>query len=75
MHYTLLNRIILLQAPLSSQLFPLMFPDSTILKSFTEGSTKLSYIIKNGLAPFLQEELKKEISVPFLFKFDERTTS
>jgi len=51
-----------------------MFPDSEITKKFSCGSTKCSYIIRFGLAPFYKEELANKVhqaGTIFVVSFDE----
>ena len=49
-----------------------MFPDSQIAKRFACGSTKCSYLIKYGLAPYFMGDLKKKLSSKlFVVSFDE----
>ena len=53
-----------------------MFPDSEIAKSFKPGEKKMGYNIQFGLAPYVKSLIKKDFaSKPFMFKFDETTTS
>ena len=55
--------------------FRRMFPDSTIAQNYHQSSTKLSYVIKHGIAPYVKnvniDDFKR---TPFVFKFDETTT-
>ena len=49
-----------------------MFPDSKIAKKFTCGRTKTTMIVKNAIAPALEEEHVKQCkTVPFSFRCDE----
>ena len=50
-----------------------MFPDSDIVKKFTLGKTKCSYIINYGIAPYFKEILLKAInhSPYYSLSFDE----
>lgn len=45
----------------SSELFPLMFPDSDIAKKFQMKKDKLGYVITYGLGPYFQNQLAKII--------------
>ncbi|XP_066933369.1 uncharacterized protein [Clytia hemisphaerica] len=57
-----------------TEIFKSIFP-CELLKSFTCGATKMSYLVKHGLAPFFEKEIMDDIdSTPFGFKFDETTT-
>ena len=55
-----------------------MFPDSKIASSFSLSRTRASYVIGDGMGPYLRgiiiEDLKKSDS-PFLVHFDETTNS
>ena len=53
------------------ELLKLMFPDSKIADKMTLGSTKLSYLITHGLAPYFHDELMKLIDSPYVLCFDE----
>ena len=44
-----------------SDVFAVMFEDSKIAKSFSEGSTKISYNIVFGLAPYVKNLLIKSV--------------
>ena len=56
----------------TGKLFTKMFPDSQIAKKFACGSTKCSYLIKYGLAPYFMGDLKKKLSSKlFVVSFDE----
>ena len=49
-----------------------MFPDSKITKKFSCGRTKKMMIVKNAIAPALEEELVKQCKTgPFSFGCDE----
>ena len=54
-----------------------MFPDSDIVKKFTLGKTKCSYIINYGIAPYFKEILLKAInhSPYYSLSFDESMNS
>ena len=45
----------------TDRLFQLMFPDSTIAKSFSCGEKKSAYIICHGLAPYFSQQLKDQV--------------
>jgi hypothetical protein len=56
--------------------FQQMFPDSAIAKAYKQGQTKVKYTVHFGIAPHVKELLLEEVrNVPFVFKFDETTTS
>lgn len=46
----------------ASELFPKMFTDSKLASEFSVSRTKLSYIISDGIGPFLKENLIDEIN-------------
>ena len=48
-----------------------MFPDSKIADKMTLGSTKLSYLITHGLAPYFHDEFMKLIDSSYVLCFDE----
>ena len=51
-----------------------MFPNSSIAKSYEMSSTKLQYILKFGVSPYVKEKLICNVkNSPCTFKFDERT--
>ncbi|XP_059415170.1 uncharacterized protein LOC132149789 [Carassius carassius] len=56
-----------------SELFQAMFPDSEIVKSFSCGKDKTSYILKFGLAPYFKNQLITAVNNagPFVLMFDE----
>lgn len=45
----------------ASSIFPIMFEDSNIAKDFKCKSTKVSYLISDGLGPFFKEKLVNEV--------------
>lgn len=53
------------------ELFKLMFPDSTIAKTFQCGRDKTAYIIRFGVAEFVKNDLITKVSGPFVIMFDE----
>ena len=56
--------------------FKRMFPDSEIAKGYKQSSTKVAYTIKFGIKPYVSEILEKDMQGrPFVFHFDETTTS
>lgn len=57
----------------SSNLFPIMFPDSAIASKFQMKKDKLAYIATYGIGPFFQNRLAQEVSLcPFYsISFDE----
>lgn len=60
----------------NNQLFPAMFSDSEISVNFKMSETKIKYLIQFGIAPYLRDCLIENCSkVPFVFFFDETTTS
>lgn len=54
-------------------IFQMMFPDSSIAKKITVGSTKLSYYITYGLSPYFHNQLLRAVSgcEKFVICFDE----
>ena len=55
--------------------FRKMFPDSVIAKNYHQSKTKVSYMIKHGISPYVKELLLNDFKgTPFVFKFDETTT-
>lgn len=58
-----------------SSLFQAMFPDSAIAAAYKQSYTKISYILKFGIADYLKKQLIYDVKgVPYTFKFDETTT-
>lgn len=56
--------------------FRLMFPDSKIAENYKQNETKVRYVIQYGIAPsILQNQINELKDTPFVFKFDETTTS
>ena len=52
-----------------------MFPDSEIAKSYSQGETKVKYVIQFGIAPYIKQLILDDIKgKPFFFLFDENTT-
>ena len=52
-----------------------MFPDSSIAVSYKRSYTKVSYILKFGIADLLKKQLTYDVNgVPYTLKFDETTT-
>ena len=63
-------------ASTDSNRFRMMFPDSKIAQSYSQGATKIAYAIDHGIAPYLKAKIIRELKGnPFSFKFDETTTS
>ena len=61
-------------AATDSARFKIMFPDSQIAKSYSQGKTKMAYNINYGIAPYLKEKLIYDVrNTPFCFKLDETT--
>ena len=57
-------------------LYQRMFPNDPIAKQYQMGETKVSYIIKYGISPYMKRLILKDVVArPFSFKFDETTTS
>ena len=55
--------------------FKRMSPDSVMARSYRESYTKVSYMLKYGIADYLKEQLIYDAKgVPFTFMFDETTT-
>ena len=58
-----------------SEKFRIMFPDSEIAKSYSQGETKVKYVIQFGIAPYIKQLILDDIKgKPFSFLFDETTT-
>ena len=56
-------------------LFQQMFPNSSIAASYKQSYTKVSYILKLGIADHLKKQLIYDVKgVPYTFKFDKTTT-
>ena len=52
-----------------------MFPDSEIAKSYSQGETKVKYVIQFGIVPFIKQLILGDIKgKPFSFLFEETTT-
>ena len=52
-----------------------MFPDSNIAKQYHMSKTKVSYVIKHGISPIVEDHYIQDFkSTPFVLKFDETTT-
>ena len=49
----------------------MMLPDSKIVEKLCPGSTKLTYLITHGLAPFFHDELLKLVPSKSVIFFDE----
>ena len=57
-------------------LYRTMFPNDPIAKKYKTGETKIKYLIQFGIAPYTKSSLLKDgDGRPFVFKFDETTTS
>lgn len=60
------------------ELFQAMFPDSAVARSFKMGSSKVSYLISQGMGPFFIRQVIKDINdapnTMFTLHFDETTT-
>lgn len=55
--------------------FRAMFPDSKIAKNYKMSKTKVSYVIKHGISPVVEEQYINDVKgTPYVFKFDETTT-
>ena len=51
-----------------------MFPDSSIAKSYKMPSTKLQYIIKFEISPYVKEKLIYDVkNTPYTFQFNKTT--
>ena len=56
-------------------LYQQIIPDSSITASYKQSYTKVSYILKFGIAGHLKKQLIYDVkSVPYTFKFDKTTT-
>ena len=56
--------------------FKIMFPDAKIAQSYLQGKTKVRYNIQYGIAPHVKQMLIYDVNnTPFIFKFNESTTS
>ena len=52
-----------------------MFPDSAIAACYKQSYSKIAYMLKYGIADFLNKDLLFDVrGVPYTFKFDETTT-
>ena len=59
-----------------SLLYKEMFPDSSIVQSFTSSASKNTYIVKYGFAKYFKEQVQLDLErAPYTFKFDETTNS
>ena len=57
-----------------NNLLRVMFPDSSIAKSYEMPSTELQYLMKFGISPYVIEKLIYDVkNTPYTFKFDETT--
>ena len=55
--------------------FRLMYPDSPTAAKYQQSRTKVNYVIKHGISPYVKDlYIKDLIGTPFVFKFDETTT-
>ena len=53
-----------------------MFPSDPVAQGYSQGETKMKYNIQFGLAPYIKQKLKSDcLDKPFVFLFDETTTS
>ena len=56
--------------------FRLMFPDHPAAEKYACSSTKSSYLVTHGIAPYLTERSKVDCAnTPYPIKFDETTAS
>ena len=54
----------------------MMFLDSRIAASYSQGKTKLRYNIQFGIAPYIKQMLLYDVNnTPYTFQFDESTSS
>ena len=52
-----------------------MFPDSVIAQKYHQSKTKVNYVIKHGISPYVKDLYINDFNgTPFVFKFDETTT-
>ena len=57
-------------------LYRTMFPNDAIAKKYKMGETTIKYLIQFGIAPYTKSSMLKDVDGrPFVFKFDETTTS
>ena len=55
--------------------FRLMFSDSLTAAKYQQSRTKVNYVIKHGISPYVKDLYINDFSgTPFVFKFDEITT-
>lgn len=55
--------------------FRRMFPDSVIAQKYHQSKTKVNYVIKHGISPYVKDLYINYFNgTPFVFKFDETTT-
>ena len=58
-----------------SKKFRIMFPDSEIAKSYSQGETKVNYVIQFGIAPYIKQCIPDNIKrKPFSFLLNETNT-
>ena len=58
-----------------SEKFRIRFPDSEIAKSYSQGETKVKYVIQFGIAPYIKQLKLDDIKgKSFSFLFDEANT-
>ena len=61
-----------------NELFQAMFPDSVVAKSVNMGSSKISYLISQGIGPFFIRQVIKDLNdapnTMYTLNFDETTT-
>ena len=73
LHFTE-NNYSFFSAATDSERFQIMFPDSQIAKSFSQGKTNISYNVNYGITPYLKKKLIYDVrNIPFCFKFDKTT--
>ena len=57
---------------ISAEKFRILFPDSEIAKCYSQGETKVKYVIQVGIAPYIKQLILDDIKgKPFSFLFDE----
>ena len=59
-----------------SKRYKVMFQNDPVAQGYSQGETKMKYNIQFGLAPYIKQKLKSDcVDKPFVFLFDETTTS
>lgn len=60
----------------NNDMFKLMFPDSEVAKLYAMHSSKCTYVLTHGIAPYLKKTISRDASkAPFTYLFDETTNA